>query len=96
MNLYSLSISIKRALFYMALFVLYLNFNFAQLIPNVQSSSLWVVKEDMIDTSKINSIFNFAEKNNIDKLFIEVFTDGEALYNSKLIPRYIKSDSVFF
>ena len=80
----------------MALFVLYLNFNFAQLIPNVQSSSLWVVKEDMIDTSKINSIFNFAEKNNIDKLFIEVFTDGEALYNSKLVPQYIKSDSVFF
>ena len=80
----------------MALFVLVLNFNFAQLIPNIQSSSLWVTKEDMIDTSRINSIFNFADKNNVDKLFIEVFSDGEALYNSDLIPQYIKLDSIFF
>ena len=96
MNSYNLSILIKRALFYKALFILFLNCNFAQLLPDVQSSSLWVVKEDMTDTSKINSIFNFADSNNIDKLFIEVLSNGESLYNSNLIPQYIKSDTISF
>ena len=67
----------------------------ASLLPKVESNCLWVKAESILDTSSIDSIVSFSSKNNINKLFFQVRSRGDALYNSNLVPKYEKLDSLF-
>tara|TARA_S200000501_G_scaffold245021_1_gene229425 strand:+ start:30120 stop:31193 length:1074 start_codon:yes stop_codon:yes gene_type:complete len=56
---------------------------------------LWVKSTSILDSSSVDSVFNFAVKNNINKLFYQVRYRGDALYNSNLVPKHEKLDSLF-
>ena len=92
--LYNIIFSLKGALNIMALFILF-NSAFSQFIPNVKSSSFFVKKETLLDSTKIDSILTFANNNQITKLFIDSFTEGYAIYNSSIIPNHPELDSLF-
>ena len=78
------------------LFFLFLSFSFnSTLFPKINSNCLWVKAESILDTSSIDSLINFSLENNIDKLFYQVRSRGDALYNSQLVPKYEKLDSLF-
>ena len=85
----------KGALFITTLFVLFYNFTYAQILSNVDSKCLWVNKDDIYDTLAVDSVFDFAIKNNINKLFIESISNGEAAYESDLIYKDEMIDSIF-
>ena len=85
----------RRALFFTALFILLNSFIFPQILSNVDSKCLWIKKDNILDSTSVDSVFNFALKNKINKLFIESISDGEALYNSNLIYKYAQIDSMF-
>ena len=67
----------------------------ASILPKVESNCLWVKAESILDTSSIDSILNFSSSNNINKLFFQVRSRGDALYNSSLVPRHENLDSLF-
>ena len=78
------------------LFFLFLSFSFnSTLFPKINSNCLWVKAESILNTSSIDSLINFSLENNIDKLFYQVRSRGDALYNSQLVPKYEKLDSLF-
>ena len=78
-------------------FILFISSSYlkASLLPQVESNCLWVKAESILDTSSIDSIINFSSKNNINKLFFQVRSRGDALYNSSLVPKHEKLDSFF-
>ena len=65
------------------------------LLPKIVDNSLWVKSTSILDSSSVDSVFNFAVKNNINKLFYQVRYRGDALYNSNLVPKHEKLDSLF-
>ncbi len=67
----------------------------ASILPKVESNCLWVKAESILDTSSVDSIVNFSNKNNINKLFFQVRSRGDALYNSSLVPKHENLDSLF-
>ena len=67
----------------------------ASILPKVESNCLWVKAESILDTSSIDSILNFSTSHNINKLFFQVRSRGDALYNSSLVPRHENLDSLF-
>ena len=93
--LYIIEKFIKGALFITTLFILLLNFSFPQIISNVDSKCLWVNKKNMYDTLSVDSVFNFAIENNINKLFIESISDGEAAYISNIVYKDEMIDTLF-
>ena len=85
----------KGALFITTLFILLLNFSFPQILSNVDSNCLWVNKSNIYDTLSVDSVFNFAIENNINKLFIESISDGEAAYISNIVYKDEMIDTLF-
>ena len=65
------------------------------LFPKINSSALWVKSASILDTASIDSLVNFSVENNINKLFVQVRSRGDALYDSKIVPRHEKLDSLF-
>ena len=77
----------SRALFHKALFVLFFNFLFSEILPNVSNKCFWVTKNNLVDSVSVNQVINFVKKNEIDKVFFQVRSRGDALYNSSLVPK---------
>ena len=77
----------SRALFHKALFVLFFNFLFSAILPNVSNKCFWVTKNNLVDSVSVNQVINFVKKNEIDKVFFQVRSRGDALYNSSLVPK---------
>ena len=67
----------------------------ASLLPKIESNCLWVKAESILDSSSIDSVISFSKNNNINKLFFQVRSRGDALYTSNLVPKYEKLDSLF-
>ena len=80
--------------YFFIFFLSFSNLN-ASLLPKLNSSCLWVKAESILDTTSIDSVINFSLQNNIDKLFFQVRSRGDALYNSELVPKHEQLDSLF-
>ena len=83
-------------LIYLFSFFLLFNLSYSSSIfPKINSNSIWVKASSILDTASVDSIISFSLENDIDKLFYQIRTRGDALYNSELVPRYEKLDSIF-
>jgi len=78
----------SRALFYGALFIFLCNFSFTSILPNINNKCIWIPKENLLDTASVDFVFDFINKNNIDKVFLQIRSRGDALYQSDLVPKY--------
>ncbi len=65
------------------------------LLPQVNDNSIWVKSSSILDSSSVDSVYNFAINNKVNKLYYQVRYRGDALYNSSLVPKHEKLDSVF-
>jgi len=77
----------RRALFYKALFLLFFNFLFSTILPNVNNKCFWITKNNLVDSTSVNQVVDFINKNDIDKVFFQVRSRGDALYQSDLVPK---------
>ena len=83
-NIYSI-ISL-RALNFIALFIFIINSNLnGQFLNNINSDFIKIDSNILNDSTKIDSVISFIQKNNIDNIFVHVYSNGEAFYNSNLI-----------
>tara|TARA_B100000029_G_C17543236_1_gene947479 strand:+ start:571 stop:1794 length:1224 start_codon:yes stop_codon:yes gene_type:complete len=86
----------NRAVTYIALFfIMFSNPLFSKILIDIDQKCIWVNRESIIDTARIDTIISFAEKNNIDKIFLQIRGRGDALYESQIVPRYEALDSLF-
>ena len=85
----------NRALQFIALFFIIQNIVFSNILSDINNKYIWVNKESLIDTVKIDSVISFVENNNIDNIFFQVRSRGDALYESQIVPKYEKIDSDF-
>lgn len=85
----------KIKLIFIVLPLVSLNIFPNSLLPRVVDNSLWVKSTSILDSSSVDSVYNFAVKNKVNKLFYQVRYRGDALYNSDLVPRHEKLDSIF-
>ena len=76
-------------------FVFTFNPLFPSLLPKLDSNCLWIKSDSVLDSIKIDSVLSFSNKNNINKLFFQVRSRGDALYNSSIVPKHEKIDSLF-
>jgi len=77
---------------------LFLLFSFSYnstLFQKINTNCLWIKAESILDTASVDSIITFSLENDIDKLFYQVRSRGDALYSSQLVSRYEKLDSLF-
>ena len=86
---------INKLYIYLIFFVSLLSYVDASLLPKIKSNCLWIKAESVLDSSSIDSIISFSYNNNINKLFFQVRSRGDALYASKIVPKYEKLDSLF-
>ena len=83
-NIYSI-ISL-RALNFIALFVFIINYNLnGQFLNNINSDFIKIDSNILNDSTKVDSVISFIQKNNIDNIFIHIYSNGEAFHNSNLI-----------
>ena len=80
----------NRALQFIALFFIIQNIVFSNILSDINNKYIWVNKESLIDTVKIDSVISFVENNNIDNIFFQVRSRGDALYESQIVPKYEK------
>ena len=85
----------KIKLFFIILLFLSVNIFPKSLIPKISDNSLWVKSTSILDSSSVDSVYNFAVKNKVNKLFYQVRYRGDALYNSNIVPKHEKLDSIF-
>ena len=85
----------SRALFYKALFLLFFNFLFSSILPNVNNKCFWITKDNLVDSLSIELVIDFINKNDIDKVFFQARSRGDALYESDLVPKYEKLSKEF-
>ena len=95
--MYNFNKNKKINIFVVYLFISFVSFSFlnASLLPKINSNSLWIKADSALDTTSIDSIVNFSSKNNINKLFFQIRSRGDALYNSSLVPKHERLDSLF-
>ena len=86
---------LKRAFFYIALFIFISDFSFCTIISNVDSKGIWVSERNLIDSLKIDSLVTFSKEKNINKIFFKVRSNGEAFYQSELVSKAEILDSLF-
>jgi len=84
----------KSINFFLFFLLISLSYN-SSLFPKINSNCLWVKAESILDTASVDSIINFTLENDIDKLFYQVRSRGDALYNSQLVAKHEKLDSLF-
>jgi len=84
-----------RAMTFIAFFILF-TFNLIfcenQLLSKIDNNCIWIQHESIIDSSKVDSLIIFIDKNKINKVFLETFTNGEFKYSSSNL---INRDSLF-
>ena len=85
----------NRALQFIALFFIIQNILSAEILTNVNDKYFWVNRESLLDSTKIDSVVLFAEENNLNKIFFQIRGRGDALYDSQIVPKYEKIDSLF-
>ena len=85
----------NRALQFIALFFIIQNIVFSNILSDINNKYIWVNKESLIDTVKIDSVISFVENNNIDNIFFQVRSRGDALYESQIVPKFERIDSDF-
>jgi len=85
----------NRILIYLFIYSSFFSSLNASLLPKIESNCLWVKAESILDSSSIDSVISFSKNNNINKLFFQVRSRGDALYTSNLVPKYEKLDSLF-
>ena len=71
----------------------------SSLLPSINNNSIFVDYDILIDSSKIDSLFLFSNKYNIDKIFLKFIDNGESIYDSELIPKidslnYVSDDLI--
>ena len=86
---------LKRAFFYIALFIFISDFSFCTIISNVDSKGIWVSERNLNDSLKIDSLITFSKEKNLNKIFFKVRSNGEAFYQSELVPKAAMLDSLF-
>jgi uncharacterized lipoprotein YddW (UPF0748 family) len=87
---------INRIIFILFLFFLSsTHLSASSLFPQVKSNALWIKSNSILDTTSIDSLVNFSVENKINKLFVQIRSRGDALYNSKLVPKHERLDSLF-
>ena len=80
----SIKTILKRAMIFIALFILFsfsLIFSTPQILSDIENNCLWVKHDSISDSSKVDSLVNFVKKNQINKIFLETFTDGQFKYD---------------
>ena len=87
--------NLYRAVKNIALFIIINNVILSMVIPNVDNKCIWVKGESLTDSISVISMFTFVQRNDINKIFFQVREDGYALYESQLVPKYEKLDSLF-
>jgi len=60
----------SRALFYRALFLLFCNFLFSSILPNINSKCIWVPKDHLLDSSSVDLVIDFINEN--DKTLVDI------------------------
>ena len=80
---------------FIALFIISFNIILPKILSDVHNKYIWVDQEIMVDSSKIDSVVLFAYNNNINKIFMQVRGAGDASYESQIVPKYEKLDSLF-
>ena len=86
---------VNQSLILLPFFLLF-SFSYnSTLFQKISTSSLWIKAESILDTASVDSIITFSLENDIDKLFYQVRSRGDALYSSQLVSRYEKLDSLF-
>ena len=85
----------KIKFFFIVLLLFSLNIFPQSLLPKVVDNSLWIKSSSILDSSSVDSVYNFAIKNKVNKLFYQVRYRGDALYNSAIVPKHEKLDSIF-
>ena len=73
----------RRATYVALLFLLKYSYS-AQIIEN---RALWVVRDHMVTSEKIDEVLDFAIDNNFNHLFVQIRGRGDAYYKSSLVPR---------
>ena len=94
-NLFNNKTKNIRALYFIALFFTTHNLIFSNILTNINDKYIWVNRESLVDTSRVDSVISFAHKNSINKIFFQVRSRGDALYESEIVPKYEKLDSLF-
>jgi len=74
----------NRALSIIALFVLSASFLTGQ-FPQVETRCIWVLRNSLYTPGGIDSVLTYAAQQNFDKVFIQIRSRGDALYNSRLV-----------
>lgn len=95
-NLYNFKNKKNKAVHYIAFFFI-LSFNAlnANILTNINESCIWAKSDAITDSTKIDSLLSFSEKNNIDKIFFQIRSRGDAFYESQLVPKSNAVDSLF-
>ena len=83
----------KRALIIIiALFIMFSNLSSSDSIyripsklSNIDSKSLWIENQYLVDSTSIDSIFSFSNSNSINMLYLKIRDNGEAYYNSNIV-----------
>ena len=95
-SVYNNSIKIiLRALTFIALFVFITNsLLYSQILKNIESDFLKIDSDIIYQSDKIDSLIYFVDRNSVDNILINIYSNGEAEYNSNLI--FSNNDSISF
>ena len=86
----------KRALIIIiALFIMFSNlyssdsiYRIPSKLSNIDSKSLWIENQYLVDSTSIDSIFSFSNSNSINMLYLKIRDNGEAFYNSNIVCKH--------
>ena len=96
------NLKIIRAIQSFALFLFIINKSIllsSDFLPDIDNNSIFVNYDILNDSSKVDYLFLFSNHYNINKIFLKFIDNGEAIYNSNLIPkiessRYISDEII--
>ena len=96
------NLKIIRAIKLFALFLFIINKSIllsSDFLPDIDNNSIFVNYDILNDSSKVDSLFLFSNRYNINKIFLKFIDNGEAIYHSNLIPkidslRYISDEII--
>ena len=93
-----INLKLLRALIFIALFILYNNsFIFASqnmLLNKIDNNCIWLKNESINDSLNVDKVINFLITNNINKVFLETYSDGE-IFDNKVLRTFESSNGYF-
>ena len=90
-NFFILENKLKRAMIIIALFSIY-SFCFSnepQILNKIEKNCIWVNFSSITDSSRSDSLIEFANKNKINTIFLETYNNGEILNDKYLHDKII-------